>query len=72
MDRLGAELKKMKSENIIEGPLNLEEPETFLSNLVITDKKIPIALESHLIVRLLIKLFTLLTNRYHLVNYDTK
>ena len=30
MDRLGAELKKIKSENIIEGPLNLEEPETFL------------------------------------------
>ena len=39
MERLEAELKKMKSEDIIEGPLDLEEPGTFLSNLVITDKK---------------------------------
>ena len=29
----------MKSEDIIEGPLDIEEPGTFISNLVITDKK---------------------------------
>ena len=34
-----AELKKMISEDIIEGPIDIEEPGTFLSNLVITDKK---------------------------------
>ena len=39
MSRLEEELKKMKSEDIIEGPLDIEEPGTFISNLVITDKK---------------------------------
>ena len=39
IDRLEAELEKMKHEDIIEGPLEIEEPGTFLSNLVITDKK---------------------------------
>ena len=39
MDRLEAELKKMLNEDIIEGPLDEEEPGTFISNLVITDKK---------------------------------
>ena len=34
-----AELEKMISEDIIEGPINIEEPGTFLSSLVITDKK---------------------------------
>ena len=29
----------MISEDIIEGPIDIEEPETFLGNLVITDKK---------------------------------
>ena len=29
----------MISEDIIEGPIDTEEPGTFLSNLVITDKK---------------------------------
>ena len=38
MDRLEAELKKMVKEDIIEGPIEMEEPGTFLSNLVITDK----------------------------------
>ena len=38
-DRLEAELKKMLEEDIIEGPLDEEEPGTFISNLVITDKK---------------------------------
>ena len=39
MDRLEVELKKMLEEDIIEGPLEEEEPGTFISNLVITDKK---------------------------------
>ena len=39
MDRLEAELKKMLNEDIIEGPLDEEEPSTFIGNLVITDKK---------------------------------
>ena len=39
MDRLKSELEKMKQEDIIEGPVDIEEPGTFLSNLVITDKK---------------------------------
>ena len=39
MDRLEAELKKMLEEDIIEGPIEIEEPGTFISNLVITDKK---------------------------------
>ena len=39
MSRLESELKKMKSEDIIEGPLEIEEPGTFISNLVVTDKK---------------------------------
>ena len=33
------EIKRMLDEDIIEGPISLEEPGTFLSNLVITDKK---------------------------------
>ena len=33
------EIKHMLDEDIIEGPIILEEPGTFLSNLVITDKK---------------------------------
>ena len=37
--RLEDELKKMLKEDIIEGPIDVEEPGTFLSNLVITDKK---------------------------------
>ena len=39
MDRLKVELEKMKDEDIIEGPIEIEEPGTFISNLVITDKK---------------------------------
>ena len=39
MDRLKSELKNMKDEDIIEGPIEIEEPGTFISNLVITDKK---------------------------------
>ena len=39
MDRLKTELEKMLSEDIIEGPIQVEEPGTFISNLVITDKK---------------------------------
>ena len=38
-DRLEAELKRMIDEGIIEGPIAMEEPGTFLSNLVITEKK---------------------------------
>ena len=38
-ERLRQELEKMKEEDIIEGPITIEEPGTFLSNLVITDKK---------------------------------
>ena len=38
-ERAKAELEKMISEDIIEGPIDVEEPGTFLSNLVITDKK---------------------------------
>ena len=39
VDRLESEIKKMLDEDIIEGPLDEEEPGTFISNLVITDKK---------------------------------
>ena len=39
MDRLESELRKMVKEDIIERPIEIEEPGTFLSNLVITDKK---------------------------------
>ena len=39
MDRLNIELDKMLKGDIIEGPISIEEPGTFLSNLVITDKK---------------------------------
>ena len=39
MERLESELKLMKDQDIIEGPINIEEPGTFISNLVITDKK---------------------------------
>ena len=38
-DRLKKELEKMIQEDVIEGPIQLEEPGTFLSNLVVTDKK---------------------------------
>ena len=38
MERLEGELKKMLDEDIIEGPIDVEEPGTFISNLVITDK----------------------------------
>ena len=38
-ERLRQELEKIKEEDIIEGPITIEEPGTFLSNLVITDKK---------------------------------
>ena len=39
IDRLEVELEKMLKEDIIEGPLDQEEPGTFISNLVITDKR---------------------------------
>ena len=39
MDRLEAKWKKIKSDDIIVGPLDLEKPGIFLSNLVNTDKK---------------------------------
>lgn len=39
MERLKSELKLMKDQDIIEGPIDIEEPGTFISNLVITDKK---------------------------------
>ena len=39
VERLQKEIKKMVKEDIIEGPIMVEEPGTFLSNLVITDKK---------------------------------
>ena len=39
MDRLKSELNKISEEDIIEGPIDVEEPGTFISNLVITDKK---------------------------------
>ena len=39
MDRLEVELEKISKEDIIEGPSDEEEPGTFISNLVITDKK---------------------------------
>ena len=38
-ERLRQELGKMKEEDIIKGPITIEEPGTFLSNLVIKDKK---------------------------------
>ena len=38
-DILREEFRKMKEEDIIEGPITNEEPGTFLSNSVITDKK---------------------------------
>merc|ERR1712048_311865 len=39
MEKLKTELERMKREDIIEGPIEVEEPGTFLSNIVITDKK---------------------------------
>ena len=39
IDRLKKELKTMIDEDIIEGPLAHEEKGSFISNLVITDKK---------------------------------
>ena len=39
LSRLKTEVNVMLHEDIIEGPVGVEEPGTFLSNLVITDKK---------------------------------
>ena len=39
LDPLPEELKSMLADNVIEGPIDNEEPGTFISNLVITDKK---------------------------------
>ena len=39
IEPLEAEIKHMIQDDIIEGPLELEEPGTYISNLVITDKK---------------------------------
>ena len=39
LSRLKTEVNVMLHENIIEGPVGVEEPGTFLNNLVITDKK---------------------------------
>ena len=39
VDRLHDEIIKMVDEDIIEGPQETEEPGTYISNLVITDKK---------------------------------
>ena len=39
MEKLKSELERMKREDIIEGPIEIEVPGTFLSNIVITDKK---------------------------------
>ena len=39
VERTKGEIERMISEDIIEGPIKIEEPGTFLSNLVITDKK---------------------------------
>ena len=39
VDRLHDEIIKMVDEDIIESPLETEEPGTYISNLVITDKK---------------------------------
>ena len=38
-ERLRQELEKMKEEDITEGPITIEEPGTFLGNLVVADKK---------------------------------
>ena len=38
-ERAKPEFEKMISEDIVEGPMDIEESGTFLSNLVITDKK---------------------------------
>ena len=38
-DRLKKQIEKMLQEDIIEGPIEVEEPGTFVSNLVITDNK---------------------------------
>ena len=39
MEPLEADIKQMIHDDITEGPLELEEPETYIRNLVITDKK---------------------------------
>ena len=39
IDPLNAEIERMIRDDIIEGPLEIEEPGTYISNLVITDKK---------------------------------
>ena len=39
LERTKLEVEKMLDEDVIEGPIEIEEPGTFLSNLVITDKK---------------------------------
>ena len=36
---LKKEIEQMLNDDIIEGPISIEEPGTFLSNLVIVDKK---------------------------------
>ena len=36
---LKKEIEQMLNDDIIEGPISIEEPGTFLSNLVIADKK---------------------------------
>ena len=50
-ERAKAELKKMISGDIIEGPIDIEEPGTFLSNLAITDKKVLIKSGLHWTVK---------------------
>ena len=59
MERLESELKKMKDEDIIEGPIEIEEPGTFISNLVITDKKDKAVLELGWTVMQLIRSYVL-------------
>ena len=39
IDQTKIEIRKMLEEDIIEGPIDVEEPGTFISNLVITDRK---------------------------------
>ena len=39
IDHLHDEIKKMVDEDIIEGPLKTEEPGSYISNLVVTDRK---------------------------------
>ena len=39
VERIQNEINKMSKDDIIEGPLEIEEPGTYISNLVITNKK---------------------------------